>query len=68
LLMSPGSPPDGLQSCWIRLSMDEQREHFTVLKRSPGAKNPTEWALGEVKNPGYSRSGDGPRIVEGPAE
>lgn len=67
LVLSPTPPPEkfaGMSEClgrafsnWIELSMDGQREHFTVLKRVPGAVKPTEWQIDRVRNPGYK----GPR-------
>lgn len=53
LVLSPGAPPKDFKARWIKLRMDEKREHFTVLKRSPDGKNPTCWILDKVANPGH---------------
>lgn len=55
LALSPTRPLEKFKAQWIELRMDEKRERFTVLKRSPGGENPTHWQLSSVANPGHKR-------------
>lgn len=53
LALSPRKPTKKIGSGWVELSMDRERTHFTVLTRSPDAKNPIHWRLDSVANPGH---------------